>query len=505
MTIQLKDISKRYGGTQALKGVSLTIEPGKVHALVGENGAGKSTCLGVLGGRVRPDRGQMIMDTEIVTLASPRHASAFGISSIYQELSVIPTLTAVENVFLAQEIKSTRISEDFRAQRNRYAEICSALDVTIPPNAATGALSIGDQQMLEIMRALVRQPKAILLDEPTAALGPRERSTLYKVIRDLREQGVAIVVVSHNLDEVLHLSDDVTVFRDGQISESRNAAQWSRKDLTDAMISHTSVQVSAPKITARRAETVLNVTDLSYGKIRNVSFDLHAGEIVGVAGLVGSGRSTLLRLLSGDATPRQGAMRLANAEVPWPRSVREARRQGICLLSEDRKRSGLIPESSSFDNILLGDLKSVSKFGFVSSRRSGDKILTAAKSVRFAPNRLRHPINSLSGGNQQKALIARAVHFEPLVFLADEPTRGVDVGAKTEISTSLRRMADSGSTLLVVSSEFEELSEICDRVLILWKGSVIQELTGKQITLENLVSGVFGPEKEGLCHVASES
>nr|WP_275941277.1 sugar ABC transporter ATP-binding protein [Planosporangium flavigriseum] len=477
-----------------MDGIDLRVEAGTIHALVGENGAGKSTCLGVLAGRVTPDSGTVTVAERPHPFGSPRQAARAGVAAIYQELSVVPTLTALENVFLGQERRRASVFEDRRRMREQYRALCARLDVAIAPAQPVAELSIGDQQMIEIMRALVGTPTAILLDEPTAALGPRERSVLYRVVRELKADGVTIIFVSHNLDEVLDLADHATVFRDGRISESRPTAEWTKADLTRAMVGHSLSPAIRTEQRNTRPRELLAVENLTVGsKIQNLSLSLAEGEVVGIAGLVGSGRTTLLRALAGDTPPASGSMRLHGDPRRWPRSVREARRAGIALLTEDRKRSGLFAEATSSDNLLISNLGAVSRLGVVSGSRSVAASRSAATAVRLSEQRLSSPVGVLSGGNQQKVLLARAVHFQPKVFLADEPNRGVDVGAKAEIAASLRGMAAQGSAILVVSSEFEDLYELCDRVLVMWRGTLVAELIGPEITIDAMVSKVFGP------------
>lgn len=493
MTLTLVGVSKRYGETHALSDINLTFEPGQVHALVGENGAGKSTCLGILGGRVQPSTGRLEVSGTTVSFSKPRAAADLGIQSIYQELSVLPNLTALQNVFLGQEIRRHRIGEDRAAMLAVYVRLAERLQVRVHPDAEVGDLSIGDQQMVEVMRCLVREPKAVLFDEPTAALGPREREALYRVIRELRDSGVMVLFVSHNLDEVLSISDRVSVFRDGRLCETRDGGGWDRNSLMRAMVGHVpeAARSGLPR-PADGAPVVLRVEGLSDRKLHDVTFELGAGEIVGVAGLVGAGRTSLLRALSGATIPHSGRLILGGAEVPWPSSVRVARNHGIAFLTEDRKKSGILAEATTRENIMLGNVAQVSTLGVVANERLRSTAATAAAGVKLAAGKLSTPIGTLSGGNQQKALLARVVQFAPRVLLADEPTRGVDVGAKAEIAATLQGLAREGTTVLMVSSEFEELVENCHRVLVMWHGRIVAELHGDDVTVEAMVSSAFG-------------
>jgi ABC-type sugar transport system ATPase subunit len=494
MSIELRDITKHYGGTVALDSVSVTLVAGSVHALVGENGAGKSTCLAIAGGHAVPSSGIVLVDDEPVRMMGPRDGSSRGIVTIHQELSIIGELSAVQNVFLGAEPRRAGLLADGRAMRAAFAALRERLDVSIDPDKLAGELSVSDQQMLEIMKALVREPSAVLFDEPTASLGPREREKLYAVIRDLRAAGTAIAFVSHNLDEVLALSDTVSVFRDGRLIGTSDAGEWNRSSLTEAMVGHALAGPGTRRTDEPQGPPALRVEGVGDERTSDVTFEIAPGEVVGVAGLVGSGRSNLLRLLGGVQPAVTGSMTLEGRPVAWPASVREARRRGLALLHEDRKDAGILPEATSRDNILLGNVGATSTWGLVSRRRDEPRVRDAATQVGLSHARLDTPVQQLSGGNQQKTLLARLLLQHPRVVLADEPARGVDVGAKSEIFASLHRLAAAGSAVLMVSSEFEELEEHCHRVLVMWHGGIVAELRGDEITRQRMILHSFGPE-----------
>lgn len=498
MRIELHGIGKRFGGQTALKDISLTLSSGEVHALVGENGAGKSTCLGIAGGRISPSSGELLIDGEPVSLHNPRDAVRHGIVSVHQELSIVPHLTAVQNVFLGQELRSSFLREDRRRMRSRFRQICDTLELDFDPDMSAEQMSVGDQQMLEIMKALVSEARAVFLDEPTAALGPNERRKLFGVIDRFVENDVIVAFVSHNLDEVLQVSDRVTVFRDGALVESRPVEKWNRTTLTTSMIGKAirSRQTATGSRSERAAvEPAVSVTDLRGGKVGPISLSVGKGEIVGIAGLVGSGRSTLLRVLAGDQPADSGRIAFdGDPATGLHRSVRRARDNGVFFLNEDRKGAGLLPEATSSENMILGNLAQVSRSGFVSRTRIRKRVRSAAERVGFDLGRIETPVAQLSGGNQQKALLARALIFSPGLLLADEPTRGVDIGAKAEIFDAVRELAAGGTTVLMVSSEFEELEEQCSRVYVMWSGKIVAELTGREMTVENMVRLSFGPQ-----------
>jgi ribose transport system ATP-binding protein len=477
--VRLRAVGKRFGGTVALSAADLVIETGSIAAFVGENGAGKSTCLGVLAGRVMPTTGEVEIFGRPLPLGNPRAARRAGVAAIYQELTIVPALSTQANVFLGQDLAQGGFLRE-RAMRAGLEQLCTRIGVQIPVDVLAGRLSVGDQQLVEIMRALVADPRVILLDEPTAALASREREALYKVIRGLSKQGVTVVFVSHNLEEVLDLADVVTVFRNGRITASRTAADWTKASLVRAMVGGelertvNALHQLAPSTSDREAVRVEQLSVPS--KLRSVSFSVDRGEVVGVGGLVGSGRSTLLRALAGDVPDASGRLWLDGTEVRWPVSVRQARRHGIALVPEDRARMGLFMRRSAVDNILISRLRDCSRFGLVSSRRERDAAKEVSQDVRFAPARLGELAGSLSGGNQQKLLLARAAHTRPAVLLADEPTRGVDVGAKAEIMRTIRRLAASDIAVIIVSSELEDLEAVCDRVVVLSRGELVGEI-----------------------------
>lgn len=490
--VQLSGLEKKFGGVAALRGINLTIGAGQVHALVGENGAGKSTCLGVLGGRVTPDSGEVELFGKPAPLGSPKGARQAGVASIYQELTIVPDLSTQANVFLGSDLKRLGFLRE-QEMAAEFRRLCSRLGVDIRADQPAGVLSIADQQLLEVMRALTLDPQLILFDEPTAALAPREREVLYGIVRSLRAEGRTVVFVSHNLEEVMELSDQVTVFRDGQLVESRPVDRWTKDALVEKMLDEDLSQRGyvahrRPAAAGTNGKPALEVRGLTVGRtVRDVDLEVHPGEVLGLAGLVGSGRSTILRAIAGAQKASGGQMLINGDAVGWPRNVRVACGHGIFTVPEDRRRSGLVMELSGLENIILSDIGAAARFGFVGRQPGIARAREAARAVHFQEARLSEPVANLSGGNQQKILLARAVYRKPLVLLADEPTRGVDIGAKAEIAASLRSLSERGMSIIAVSSEFEQLEEICDRVLVLSRGRVVGSLTEERITADEML------------------
>ncbi|WP_158801328.1 sugar ABC transporter ATP-binding protein [Acidisoma sp. L85] len=495
ITIMATDITKQYGAVQALKGVSVDFHAGEVHGLVGENGAGKSTFLGILAGRVAPTSGSVTAFGKTILGGSPRESRAVGIVAIYQELTMIPARTACENVFLGQCPSSLGLV-DYRGMRKRFLELCEKFDVRIAPDARTDGLPIADQQLLEIMRAYQSSAKAVLFDEPTASLGENERRKLLELINQMKAQGTTMAFVSHHLDEVLEVCERITVFRDGAVVASRPRSEWNKRQLVHEMLGNEldSTLQQRPAKPSRTPRELLKVRDLAVpGLLYPVSLTVRAGEVLGVAGLVGSGRTSLMRALAG-LEPATGWVEIDGREQGAPRTPRASRAMGIALIPEDRKGQGLVLGRPSASNVILGDMPAVARLGIFQDRN----ILAAAKAAvaeyGFDPARLRTPARDLSGGNQQKLMLGRWHHARPRLLLADEPTRGIDIGAKTEILAALRKSAlEDGLAVVIVSSELEELLVVSDRIIVMRDGHMVDERDchNDQIDVKTLLHSAF--------------
>jgi ABC-type sugar transport system ATPase subunit len=475
--VEAVGVGKRFGATVALHDVSVTVERGTIHALIGENGAGKSSFLGVVAGRLAPSDGTVEVFGAPLRFGEPRACREAGIVAIYQEGTIVPAMSAVDNVFLGRPTARAGLV-DRAAMEARFREHAERLRVRIDPGVVAGRLSVADQQMLEIMRALESDARVILFDEPTASLAAPEREALLAVMRDLRAEGVTMMFVSHNLDEVKAIADRITVFRDGAVVASGAAAAWTKAGMVEAMLGHAAGEAVARGGTvAPDAPVLLDVDALTVpGILADVDLSVRAGEVIGIGGLVGSGRTTLLRALAGSAPGATATMTVDGETGPLPRSPREALRRGVALIPEDRKHQGLVLSMSAMENVTLGDLRGVRRHGLVSRRVMQRRAIEAGEPYGFRANRMGELARNLSGGNQQKLLLARWAHRPPRVLLCDEPTRGIDIGAKEEILTNLRRLADEGTGIVIVSSELEELEAICDRVVVLAGGRKVGEL-----------------------------
>lgn len=518
--ISFRGITKNFGGVQALKGIDVDVLPGTVHAFVGENGAGKSTALGIVAGRIHATAGTFTLFGEKRDRWDPRLATQAGVASIYQELTIVPSLSPHANVYLGHAITRRGFLAE-RRMKQEYVELCQRWGVSVATASTAGELSVAEQQLLEIMRAITRGPRVILFDEPTASLAQSEREVLHGLVRSLRMQGITVILVSHNLEEILQLSDQITVFRDGDVVSSAPTANWSRPTLVASMLGHASDVPGDSALSALEAElsgkvaaadtdgrarryegeSVLRVEGFTLpGAIANVDLDVRAGEVVGIAGLVGSGRTSLLRSIAGAERGVQGRMWISGEEVRPPRTPRAARRLGIAMIPEDRKRQGLVMNRSSGENIALSNLRRVSKWRyFVRTSSLQAQVVPAARAVAFDPARLTSPASTLSGGNQQKLLFARWQYECPRVLLVDEPTRGVDVGAKAEIMRSLREAArDDGLAVVVVSSELAEVIAISDRVIVLANGHKVCDVSPSvdHVSADDLLHLAFANPQE---------
>lgn len=489
--VEARGISKRFGGIQALDAVSLTLHAGQVHGLVGENGAGKSTLAKIIGGVHQPDRGELLVDGMPVRFGSPRDALEAGIATIAQELALVPARGVMENVFLGVEPRRFGVVQGHEVRR-RFDALNASTGFALPADALVGDLRTADQQKVEIMRAMARDARLILMDEPTASLTADETERLLEIVRQLAADGTAIVLVSHFLDEVLSVADEVTVMRDGHLVRTAPASEETTDSLVAAMIGRR-LELAFPErpLVPADAPVVLSAEGLTRrGAIHDVSFDVRAGEIVGLAGLVGSGRTEIARAIFGADRLDAGRI-LVDGEPVTPRSPRDAANAGIAMLPESRKEQGLFMDLAVRANATMATLQEVSPGGVVDARRERRVAQDAVDQVDVRTSSIEAPVVTLSGGNQQKVLFAKWLLLRPKILLADEPTRGVDVGAKRQIYELLVRLASEGMGVLLISSEIEEVLGLSHRVLVLRSGQIVTELAGDAATKDAVMSAAF--------------
>lgn len=489
--VEVRGISKRYGGAQALDGVSVAVRAGEIHALVGENGAGKSTLGKIIAGAVRQDEGDILIDGRPVAFHSPRDAIREGIALIHQEIALVPALSVLDNVFLGVELGRAGVI-DRAEQARKFEALAGRIGFEHPASVRVETLRVADQQKVEILRALVRDARLIVMDEPTAALTRHEADRLLEITRDLRDDGVTVIYVSHFLEDVLALCDMVTVLKDGRHVKTVPAAGETVDNLVTAMLGRKMELVFPEKLLPpAEAPVVLSVRGLSRPPIfEDVSFDIRAGEIVGLAGLVGSGRSEIARGIFG-ADPTTGKVEVAGRPVRR-HSPGASIARGLAMLPESRKDQGLVMMRPVRENVSIAHLHEVSWHGIIQTKRERIRVAEVLDSVdaRMASHAM--PVSALSGGNQQKAAIAKWLVETPAVLLADEPTRGIDVGAKRAIYELIHRLAAQGLGVLLISSELEEVLGLAHRVLVVRNGHIVAEYAGDDAYEEAVMRAAFG-------------
>ncbi|QKJ89192.1 Ribose ABC transport system, ATP-binding protein RbsA [Paramixta manurensis] len=499
--LQLQGIEKSFPGVKALNGASLAVYPGRVMALVGENGAGKSTMMKVLTGIYTRDAGSLQWLGKETSFSGPKASQEAGIGIIHQELNLIPQLTIAENIFLGREFVGRFGRIEWKKMYAEADALLKRLNLRFSSHKLVGDLSIGDQQMVEIAKVLSFESKVIIMDEPTDALTDTETVSLFRVIKELKEQGCGIVYISHRMKEIFEICDDVTIFRDGQFIAERSVDTLTEESLIEMMVGR-KLEEQYPRLTKAPGEVRLQVENLSGPGIDEVSFTLRKGEILGVAGLMGAGRTELMKVLYG-ALPRTGGKVTLDGKNVVTRSPQEGLAQGIVYISEDRKRDGLVLGMSVKENMSLTALRYFSHGG--GSLKHAAEQLAVGDFIRLfnvkTPS-MDQPIGLLSGGNQQKVAIARGLMTRPNVLILDEPTRGVDVGAKKEIYQLINQFKDEGLSIILVSSEMPEVLGMSDRILVMHEGRLSGEFTIEQATQEALMAAAVGKQhSEELAHL----
>jgi ABC-type sugar transport system ATPase subunit len=473
--VEARGISKRFGGVQALIDINLAVEQGSIHGLVGENGAGKSTLGKIISGALRQDEGELVVDDRPAHYTSPRDALDDGITMIQQEIALVPKLSVLENVFLGIESNRAGVVQD-RDTRRRFEELITRSDFDLPADAPVSSLSVADQKKVEILKAVARNARLIVMDEPTAALPDDETAKLIEIVRGLREAGTTIVYVSHFLEEVLSVADTVTVLRNGELIRTSPAQDETPESLVTAMLGRSMSLAFPPKsFPAPDAPVVLSVKGVSRrGGIEDIAFDIRAGEIVGLAGLVGSGRSEVARTIFGADRRDTGVIEIDGQPVKID-SPSEAVGAGIALLPESRKDQGLLMKLVVGHNVSLPHLNTVSQGFVVQGRRELRETTELLERLDVRPPQSSMRVDSLSGGNQQKVLFAKWLFRRPRLLIADEPTHGVDVGAKRAIYDLITRLAEEGMGVLLISSELEEVLGLAHRVLVMRRSRIVAE------------------------------
>ncbi|GKW08775.1 ribose ABC transporter ATP-binding protein RbsA [Pectobacterium carotovorum] len=491
--LQLQGITKSFPGVKALSGAALNVYPGKVMALVGENGAGKSTMMKVLTGIYRKDAGSIHFLGQEVDFSGPKASQEAGIGIIHQELNLIPQLTIAENIFLGREFTNRFGRIDWNKMYAEADKLLKRLNLRYDSRRMVGDLSIGDQQMVEIAKVLSFESKVIIMDEPTDALTDTETASLFSVIKELQSQGCGIVYISHRLKEIFEICDDITVFRDGQFIGERPVSDLEEDTLIEMMVGR-KLEDQYPRSNKVPGEVRLKVQNLSGPGVDNVSFTVRKGEILGVAGLMGAGRTELMKILYG-ALPRTGGNVTLDGRDVVTRKPQDGLANGIVYISEDRKRDGLVLGMSVKENMSLTALRYFSHVG--GRLKHAEEQLTVADFIRLfnvkTPS-MEQPIGLLSGGNQQKVAIARGLMTRPNVLILDEPTRGVDVGAKKEIYQLINQFKEEGLSIILVSSEMPEVLGMSDRIIVMHEGRLSGDFPIEQATQEALMAAAVGKQ-----------
>lgn len=486
--LEVKNASKNFPGVKALVDVDFYLNPGEIVSLVGENGAGKSTLINVITGQILPDEGELYIDGKKVAIASPTDALNLGVGLVPQELNLIPQMSVAENIYLGTcKVKGGMPRIDWKAMRNKAEEIIKNLDAKIDVTKNVDNMSVADQQMVQIARALCLGADILIFDEPTACLTLKETEKLLSIIRKFKEEGKSIIFVSHHLDEVIEISDRVSIMRDGALIENLGKGELSVTRLINGMIGREADKGEILRREVNTGEVILKVEHLSRKReFQDISFDVKRGEIFGIAGLVGAGRTELVSTVFGVQRPETGAIWLDGEELSL-RGPHDAIKKGIGYVSEERRKYGILPTMTIKENLTIANLKSIYRFPMIRKKEEEEMFRTYSEQVQVKMASPEGLLTKLSGGNQQKVVVARWLAANCKLLIVDEPTRGIDVLAKNEIHKLMRKCADEGLTILAVSSELEELIKICNRILIMHEGRQKGMVDASEITPEQIL------------------
>lgn len=482
--LELRNLHKQFPGVYAVKGVSFEIIPGEVHALVGENGAGKSTLMKMISGEYAPDQGEVLHNGEVIKPRSVADSQKYGIAMIHQELAPLPNMTIAENIFLGQEIMHVKFLND-REMNRQAEEILKEYKINFSPRMKVGKMSVAQIQMLEIIKAVRRNADIIIMDEPTSSLSDDESNKLFSLIKELTAKQVSIIYISHRLEEVMMLSDRVTVLRDGEYIKTVSAEGITQNELVEMMVGRKLDQIY-PKEAVKQGDVIFSVRNFtSASQFRNINFDVKAGEILGVSGLVGAGRSEIMNAIMGLNNLDSGE-RILEGKTIRVKCPKDAIDHGIAMVSEDRKMYGLVLCRSIKENVSLPNLRQLFKSLFMSRSKEDTEVNRYIKALGIKCTNSGVLSSNLSGGNQQKAVLAKWLLSNPKVLILDEPTRGIDVGAKYEIYKIIVELAKKGIAIILISSELPEVMGMSDRILVVSKGSITGEYSREDIDSGNI-------------------
>ncbi|MDY0093120.1 MAG: sugar ABC transporter ATP-binding protein [Candidatus Vecturithrix sp.] len=495
LLLEVKNIGKTYPGVRALDNVNFDVRRGEVHCLAGENGAGKSTLIEIIGGTHKADQGAILLNGVPVEFASPKHAQEHGIAVLHQELPVLPYLTVAENIFLARQPRTKLKTVDYAEMNRQAKQWLDMIAADIHPKTLLGKLPVAKQQIVSIAKALSLEAKVIILDEPSAVLTNVELKRLFEIIQDLKKEGRGIVYISHRLEEIFEIGDRVTVLRNGGLVGTKDIRETTKELLIKMMVGKDLAEnewLAHETVVKPRSQKSFSVKGLArQGVLQNISFDVHTGEILGIFGLVGSGRTELARAIIG-ADPIDAGEIFVQQKKVQIRSPKEAIRSGICLAPEDRKSQGLLLGKSVQENITLPNLRKLKGTFMLSYNKITAYAADFVRKLNVATPSVHQKVRLLSGGNQQKVVLAKWLGMNSQVFIFDEPTRGIDVGAKEEIRTLIRQLAQEGKAIILISSELPEIMSMGDRIIVMHKGAVTGELLREHATKEKLLAYSMG-------------
>jgi ABC-type sugar transport system ATPase subunit len=491
--LEVKNITKTYPGVVALDNVSFDVEEGEILALIGENGAGKSTVIKAIAGAITPDSGTITIAGKTFEKLTPSIAKEAGIGVVYQELNLVPSLSITENVFLGDKVGGKHMP-DFKTMKKRAEKVMADLGVRINVDTQVQMLSTAQMQIVEIAKAVVKNCKVLIMDEPSASIPMAEVQNMFRIVRRLKEKGVSVIYISHRLEELFELCDRVTVFRDGQYVVTRNVSEITKKDLIKYMIGRELTE-KFPERTNQIGGPVLEVKDLCGNGDFHINLTLNRGEILGLAGLVGAGRTELAKMLCGDVKPDSGQIFINGKELKAS-SAADGVVVGIGLIPEDRKVEGAFLEYTIEWNIPIMALKKISKFGLVDFKKAGQLVDTFVKKLDIKTPTIKQEVRNLSGGNQQKVVVAKVLAADNEILIFDEPTRGIDVGAKQEIYKLMNQLVEEGKSILMISSDMEELLGMSDRINVLYEGKLSGEVLKSEFSQDRVLELASGITEE---------
>ena len=488
--LEVKNVTKTYPGVVALDNVSFDVEKGEILALIGENGAGKSTVIKTISGAIVPDSGTITIDGKTFEKLTPALARQAGVGVVYQELNLVPSLSIMENIFLGEQVGGSKFLPDFKEMKERSEEVMADLGVKIDVSTQVQMLSTAQMQIVEIAKAVVKNCKLLIMDEPSASIPMAEVENMFRIVRRLKEKGVSVIYISHRLEELFELCDRVTVFRDGQYVVTRNVADITKKDLIKYMIGRELTE-KFPERSVPIGEPVLEVQDLTGNGDFHINLTLNKGEILGLAGLVGAGRTELAKMLCGDVKPESGKI-IINGKEMKAASAADGVELGIGLVPEDRKLEGVFLNYTIEWNIPVMSLKKISNHGLINFKKADELVTTYVGTLEIKTPTVKQEVRNLSGGNQQKVVVAKVLAADNEILIFDEPTRGIDVGAKQEIYQLMTSLVEQGKSILMISSEMEELLGMSDRVIVLHEGHVSGEVLKEDFSQDRVLELASG-------------